>query len=116
VNNARYLEFLEEARWALFDAKKGIMALANSGFAFNVVNINISYRRPAVLYDLLTIETSLEKVGQKSATLLQKIIEKNGGEVIADALVTFVLLDIQKKKAAPLEGQLKEKLIGSMDV
>jgi thioesterase-3 len=114
VNNARYLEYLEEARWAFFDASQGIVEMAKNGFAFNVVNINISYRRPATLNDLLTVETAVEKVGKRSAVLYQKVTNKESGETVVDALVTFVMLDLKKKKAAPLEGELKEKVLNAM--
>ena len=114
VNNARYLEYLEEARWAFFDARQGIVEMARKGFAFNVVNINISYRRPAKLNDLLSVETGLEKVGKRSAVLYQKVINKDSVETVADAHITFVMLDMKKQKAAPLEGELKETLLGAM--
>ena len=114
VNNARYLEFLEEARWAIFDNKLGLEDLAKDGFAFNVVNINISYRRPAYLHDILSVETSVVKFGVRSATLHQLVKNKKDGETIADADVTFVMLDVQKQKAGLLEGGLKEKLIQVM--
>ena len=114
VNNARYLEFLEEARWAIFDNKLGLEDLAKDGFAFNVVNINISYRRPAYLHDILSVETSVVNFGVRSATLHQLVKNKKDGETIADADVTFVMLDVQKQKAGLLEGGLKEKLIQVM--
>ena len=114
VNNARYLEFLEEARWAIFDNKIRLEDLAKDGFAFNVVNINISYRRPAYLHDILSVETSVVKFGVRSATLHQLVKNKKDGETIADADVTFVMLDVQKQKAGLLEGGLKEKLIQVM--
>lgn len=37
--------------------------------AFVVVNININYRRPAVLGDVLTVTSKLEKLNGKSGTL-----------------------------------------------
>ena len=111
VNNARYLEFLEEGRWALFDDNQGINGLTKDGFEFTVVNININYRHPAFLHNILTIETSLKKMGGKSATLYQIVKNKQNGETIADADVTFVMLDIHKKRAASLSGNLKERLL-----
>ena len=35
VNNARYLEFLEEARWAYFDDEADLVAYMHEGFAFD---------------------------------------------------------------------------------
>lgn len=115
VNNARYLEFLEEARWAIFDNKLGLEALARDGFMFTVVNININYRRPAYLHDILSVETSLAKSGTRSAILHQSVKIKKDRKIIADADVTFVMLDVQKQKAALLKGVLKEKLLSVME-
>jgi acyl-CoA thioesterase FadM len=43
VNNARYLEFLEEARWSLLESRATLDYLQSNGYAFVVVNININY-------------------------------------------------------------------------
>jgi len=48
VNNARYLEFLEEARWDGLEQEEGFQWMTANRIAFVVVNININYRRPAV--------------------------------------------------------------------
>lgn len=111
VNNARYLEFLEEARWALFDNKVNLEDLAKDGFVFTVVNINISYRQPAFLHDVLCVETSMANFGKRSAILRQTVKNKATGVTIADADVTFVMVAIKEQKAAALEGRLKERLM-----
>jgi thioesterase III len=111
VNNARYLEFLEEARWALFDNKVNLEDLAKDGFVFTVVNINISYRQPAFLHDVLRVETHMANFGKRSAILRQTVINKATGATIADADVTFVMVAIKEQKAAVLEGRLKERLM-----
>lgn len=114
VNNARYLEFLEEGRWALFDGKVKLDDLARDGFMFTVVNININYLKSAFLHDWLQVETRLAKFGNRSATLRQTVKNKASGETIADADVTFVMLAIREQKAAVLEGRLKERIIQVM--
>jgi thioesterase-3 len=115
VNNARYLEFLEEARWALFDDKLGLEEMARDGFAFTVVNINISYRRPAFLHDTLCVETRLAKTGARSATLRQVVKNRKDAQTVAEADVTFVMLDVKKQKAAPLAGALTDTLIKAIE-
>ncbi|BBO74486.1 thioesterase [Desulfosarcina widdelii] len=114
VNNARYLEFLEEARWALFDHKMGLEVLAQEGFVLTVVNININFRQPAFLHDLLMVETNVKKWGSRSAILYQQVKNKKDEHVIADAEVTFVMVDVKTQKATMLEGGLKERLVSLM--
>ncbi len=67
VNNARYLEFLEEARWDGLENSDSFQWMTAHNIAFVVVNININYRRPAVLSDLLTITSQLQQLNGKSA-------------------------------------------------
>ena len=106
VNNARYLEFLEEARWAAFEKTVDLEALARKGLAFTVVNININYRRPALINDVLSVETSISQWRRRSAVIRQEVKNKEGGEMAADAEVIFVIFDTRKQKTAVLEGEL----------
>ena len=110
VNNARYLEFLEEARWGYLEQHGDIEHFEQLGLAWVIVNININYRRPAVLGDVLTVTSKLEQLNGKSGTLSQVVTLNPNGEVVADALITFVCIDLKTQKALPLEGELREKL------
>jgi thioesterase-3 len=109
VNNARYLEFLEEARWDAIEKTLDLQALSREGYEFTVVNININYRRPAVLNELLCVETELTRWGERSAVIHQVVKLKGTDIIVADADVTFVLYDTEKRSAALLEGKLRER-------
>lgn len=110
VNNARYLEFLEEARWAVFDEKLDLESLARDGFVFTVVNININYRLPAFLHDTLTVETRVKEWRRRSTVLHQQVTNRASGQTVADADITFVMVDVKTQKAAPVEGDLRQRL------
>jgi thioesterase-3 len=110
VNNARYLEFLEEARWSFLESKGNIDYLHERGYTFALVNINISYRRPAYMGEVLRIATSVKAIGTRSCVMHQLVTLKDTDTVIADADVTFVLVDIRTDKAAVLEGDLRAAL------
>ncbi len=110
VNNARYLEFLEEGRWSAFEDKADLEQLALKGYAFTVVNININYRRPAFMNEVLCIETELAKLGRRSGVIHQKVKLQGTDTVVADADVTFVIIDGQKQKAVIIEGEVLEFL------
>jgi thioesterase-3 len=109
VNNARYLEFLEEGRWQLLEDHLDLEAFMKSGFSFFIVNINISYRSQAKPNDLVTVTSGLGKIGNTSAVIKQKIINKQTGTVCIDADITFVIAD-RNGKPVKLEGELKETL------
>lgn len=113
VNNARYLEFLEMARWDYARELKIPEALAAANCGLSVVNINISYQAPARLGDVLTITTQLERLGNKSITLAQTIHKAdtpnpNTQNSITTAKVTFVVLDFSTQKALELDGVWRE--------
>ncbi|MCD4484492.1 acyl-CoA thioesterase [Chromobacterium vaccinii] len=110
VNNARYLEFLEEARWNQFEEQGGLDWFLKSGLALAVVNINIDYRRPALMGEQLLIETGLKSIGNRSAVIHQRVLLEGADTVVAEADVTFVVFDAKQNKAVALEGQLKDML------
>lgn len=110
VNNARYLEFLEEARWDGLESSAGFRWMSANNIAFVVVNININYRRPAVLGDLLTVTSKVQQLNAKSGVLSQVVTLEPEGQVVADALITFVCIDLKTQKALALEGELREHL------
>lgn len=110
VNNARYLEFLEEARWDGLENSESFRWLTAHNIAFVVANININYRRPAVLGDRLTVTSQVQQLNGKSGVLSQIVTLDPEGQVVADALITFVCIDLKTHKALPLEGELREKL------
>ena len=115
VNNARYLEFLEEARWDGLESSEGFQWMTAQRIAFVVANININYRRPAVLGDRLTVTSHVQQLNRRSGVLSQVVTLDPEGEVVADALITFVCIDLKTQKALPLEGELREKLEQMME-
>lgn len=114
VNNARYLEFLEEARWEWLEEVEAFHWLQEQKLAFVVVNININYRRPAVLGDVLTIDSEITQLNGKSGIITQRVLLAGQETVVADAALTFVCIDLRTQKAVALEGELRERLMRLM--
>lgn len=114
VNNARYLEFLEEARWQWLEDVDAFHWLMEQQLAFVVVNININYRRPAVLGDVLNIESEVSQLSGKSGIIAQRVLLASDNSVVADAALTFVCIDLRSQKAVPMEGELRERLASLM--
>ncbi|WP_312240331.1 YbgC/FadM family acyl-CoA thioesterase [Pantoea sp.] len=115
VNNARYLEFLEEARWQWLEQAEAFEWLSMQKLAFVVVNININYRRPAVLGDVLQIDSEVVQLNSKSGVLAQRVMLTNDQTPIADATLTFVCIDLASQKAVSLEGALRQRLQALME-
>jgi thioesterase III len=108
VNNARYLEFLEEARWEWLNTISSVKYFQEKNISFIVVSVHINYRRPAVLNDVLSIVTTPQGTGQRSATVKQEVIRKADGKLIADAEVVFAIIDNHTGKSIVLDDEMKE--------
>lgn len=115
VNNTRYLEFLEEARWSIKEKHFDFPGTHAAGYGFVVVNTNINYRHPAYLGDILEIRTRIIKIGRKSATFHHAIYLQGSAKLIADAEVTFVVVDLKTQRAIPIEGEWRTKLAALQD-
>ncbi len=114
VNNARYLEFLEEGRWAFWESRGGFPVFEECGWVFMVVNINISYREAATAPQVLEVSTALAGIGNRSGTLRQEVRLKEGGTLVADADVVFVMVDTATGKALPMAEVAAELFPGEV--
>ena len=104
VNNARYLEFFEEARWAGLEAADLLPRFKALGLQFFIVEINLQFKR-AVLPGLnIEIHTFLGDVGRKTITFHQQIWQD--GNRMTEARITFVLYDVKAGRAATLNSDL----------
>ena len=110
VNNARYLEFLEEARWAYLEDCGDVDYFTSQRLAWIIVNININYRNAATNGQTLQIATQFSKIGGKSAVIHQVVTVAGTDTVVADADITFVCLDQRSGKAVAIEGELLARL------
>jgi thioesterase-3 len=110
VNNARYLEFLEEARWALFEAQLDLDTWKASDVGLVVAAININYRRPALLNAELEIRSGLHSLGQRSGVIRQEVFDCADDTLIADADVTFVLIDLASGQPREIAGDWRRAL------
>lgn len=109
VNNARYLEFFEEDRWAQLESKIDLRKWAEKGLIFLVVNINVNYRRAVPVGEILNVTTKLDKIGNRSVVLKQEIMVKESKAVAADALITFVIAD-STGRAVSMDGEMRKEM------
>lgn len=109
VNNARYLEFFEEDRWAHLESKIDLRKWAEKGLLFLVVNINVNYRLAVPVGETILVTTKLEKIGNRSVVLKQEVLVKESKAVAADALITFVIAD-RSGRAVAMDGEMKQEI------
>ncbi|WP_257380325.1 MULTISPECIES: thioesterase family protein [Snodgrassella] len=109
VNNARYLEFLEEARWHYFDEAGLTPLLTTAGCGMAVINIDISYRRSAGFGDDLLITTAFSKVQARKVEVSQTITLKNTGQTVVQAQVVFVAFDLDSNRAISFPAVIQQR-------
>ncbi|MBE6450279.1 MAG: tol-pal system-associated acyl-CoA thioesterase [Alphaproteobacteria bacterium] len=108
VYHANYLKFAERARTE-FLHKMGLsnQKLLQEDMAFVVSRIEIDYKRPAVLEDELTVETSVLKLGAATLTLRQDV--KRDGELMSSLKVSVAVVSLSEKRPVRMPVELKEK-------
>jgi thioesterase-3 len=105
VNNLRYLEFMDEAKWQHLEQNGDLFtAFKNLGIGHATVNININYKTPAYFGQILTIETYLSGRGSKSVSVQQDIYAD--GMLVADAQTTNVLIDASTGRAVEIDDKV----------
>lgn len=109
VNNARYLELLDEARWRAWEAID-YGWFAERQMQVVVSRIDIRYLREAVIGDRLTIETELMALNVRDGVFRQCI--ERAGKRVAEAMVTFAVLGPASRRALAIEDELKARLLG----
>lgn len=90
VHHARYLEFMEEGRWLYCYENNLMKEYHNRGIYHVVVNININYRSSATTGDLITINTELSRITEKSVIFKQTALRDETILVVADITNVFL--------------------------
>jgi acyl-CoA thioester hydrolase len=119
VNNAVYLTYLEEARFAHWRAS-GLAAMtldsaASPGDAAAdipgviLARVEIDYRRPARHGDVLRVHVGIAAIGRTSFTYEYEIVDA-AGELIASARTVIVRFDYGAGRPVPISEEIKEAL------
>lgn len=88
VNNARYLEFLEEARWHFFRQAGLHQALREVQLV--VARVDIAYRQAAVHDDVLAITSELLTVQSRQVIMRQTVRITANQRIAAQAEITLM--------------------------
>jgi thioesterase III len=110
VNNARWLELLEEARWRWLDEVVDLRAWDAERRGIAVLNIDVTYRRPALRHDAIVLTSWMTRLGGKACACRQQATNRETGEVLLDATITFVLFDLTTGRARAVDREAREQL------
>jgi acyl-CoA thioester hydrolase len=109
VNNAVYLTYLEQARFAHWKTLSG----ESESPGVILARVEVDYRKPAKYGDLLEIRISLERIGTTSLIYTYVIVDQ-GGDRIADARSVLVSYDYRSGKPVPIPDSLRRQITAGL--
>jgi acyl-CoA thioester hydrolase len=93
VQHVAYLRFLERGRTEFLRAcgvSQSTLFASAAPLSFAVRRISVDYRRPAIMDDVLSVETRVAKLGGATIEMAQKILRGDEILVLADVRVAAV--------------------------
>ena len=108
---ANYLKFMERARteWLRSLGVEQQQLIDTEDALFAIVNVNIDYRYPARLDDLLAITVRIDDIGHSSLMFHQQVIRKSDGKVLCEGSVRAACLSASKFRPRAIPSFIKER-------
>lgn len=98
LNNARYLELFEQARWDLITERGfGIDTIRRTQTGPVLLEVQVRFRRELAPRERVVIRSELVSYEGKVAKIRQEMI-KPDGTTAAESVFTFGLFDLQRRK------------------
>ena len=111
VNNARYLELLEEARWQFADSIKLVELLRQQQLGFIIMDLRIRFREPVQEGDSIDVATSLITLGSASGEVRQVVTRSGSPKVATRCLSHFILIERETGRSIAIEDPIRSLLL-----
>ena len=111
VNNAKYLTYFEQARiyyliqLGLFNRDQSFMDVG-----IIIADIHITFQTPARYDDRIKIGVRTSKIGNKSMTVEQCVMNADTGEMLAAGTVILVTFDYREHKTISVPDEWRDKI------
>src|SRR3954469_23299527 len=98
MNNARYLELYEQARWDLITERGfGIDTIRRTQTGPIILEVTVRFMRELAAREAVVIRSELVSYERKIGKMRQQIIKADAA-LACEALFTFALFDMQRRK------------------
>lgn len=98
VNNAKYLELYEQARWDFITKNGyGLQEIVNKRKGPIVLDVSCRFKRELVNREVISIRSETIDVKGKISHMKQEIFKENG-KLASEANFTFGFMDLEKRK------------------
>ena len=115
VNNARYLEILEEARWQFAESIGLVELLAEDNLGFIIIDMRLRFRLPVLEGETILVQTSLITLGTASGEVRQTVSHRGSNKIALKSLFHFILIDRATNGSVPIEGRIRELLLDVLE-
>lgn len=112
VNNAKHLTYFEQARVA-YMIELGLFTKDQSFMEIGVIlaDVHITYFEPIYFGQNIKIGVHTVKIGNKSMTWEQNIVEAETGKQLAKGEVVMVTYDYKQEKTISIPPEWRERII-----
>jgi len=98
VYYGKYLRYLEQGRMEFFRERGlSVFSLHEQGYLIPVTRLEIDYLVPAVLDDLIRVETTVREITRATLILGQQVFRMCDGKMLVDARVELAFIGGSKK-------------------
>jgi len=112
VNNAKHLTYFEQARVA-YMIELGLFTKDQSFMEIGVIlaDVHITYHAPIYFGQNIRVGVHAAKLGNKSMTWEQNILDSDTGRELARGEVVVITYDYQSGKTIPIPPGWREKIM-----
>jgi 4-hydroxybenzoyl-CoA thioesterase len=114
---ARFVAYAHEAMEHFFGALEGgyPKLIMERRVGLPAVHLDVSFKAPARYGDVLRIETTVDRVGNRSAVLRYRMFDASTGALTAEIAHTVVISDLRTITSCEMPGDLRARLVEHLD-
>ena len=111
VNNAKHLTYFEQARIAYW-IKLGLFTKDQSFMELGVIlaDVHLTYLEPIYYGQNIKVGVHISKLGDKSMTWKQNIVDADTGKELAKGEVIMVTYNYHAEKTIPIPQEWRERI------
>ena len=111
LNNAKYLTYFEQAR-GYYLVKLGLFSMQQSFLDIGVIiaDIHIKYHAPVIWGESVKTGVRTTKIGTKSLTVEQCVVDETAEKLYADGTVILVAYDYHAHRTTPVPPEWRYQI------
>ncbi len=111
VNNVNLQHYFDLGKTQYYDEVIGLSRDWKHGLGLIAANTVSNYLAQTRPDETISVQTSIPKVGNKSVTFVQRVVNDTTGEVKAESTSVLVAFDFVKQESVPVPDLWRERII-----